>query len=375
MIDVRNFYNTLIDNGVEFFSGVPDSLLKDICSYITDNTPSNKNFITANEGAAIALAAGYNIATGKVPLVYMQNSGLGNAINPILSLADKEVYGIPMLIMIGWRGEPGIKDEPQHIKQGRVQNALLDAMEIPYYILDSTSTDYANLIEELCKLTVKRQSPAAIIIKKNTFNDYCLKKEINSKFEMSRETAIEIILSKLPVDSIIVSTTGKLSREVFEYRVRNLQNNNRDFLTVGSMGHCSQIALGIALNTNQMVFCLDGDGSLIMHMGSIGIVGKNGPNNFYHILLNNGSHESVGGQPTIGYEIDFPKIALSCGYNKAISVSSKNNLEVEIDKVLRYVGPVFLEIKVNKSSRDNLGRPSSTPIENKKALIDFIKTR
>jgi phosphonopyruvate decarboxylase len=172
-----------------------------------------------------------------------------------------------------------------------------------------------------------------------------------------------------------VSTTGKSSREVFEYRVRNLQNNNRDFLTVGSMGHCSQIALGIALNTNQKVFCLDGDGSLIMHMGSMGIVGKNAPNNFYHILLNNGSHESVGGQPTVGYDIDFPKIALSCGYNKAISVSSKSEFEVEIDNVLRYDGPVLLEIKVNKSSRDNLGRPSSTPIENKKALIDFIKTR
>ena len=375
MIDVRNFYNALIDNGVEFFAGVPDSLLKDICSYITDETPSNKNFITANEGAAIALAAGYNIATGKVPLVYMQNSGLGNAVNPILSLADKEVYGIPMLLMIGWRGEPGIKDEPQHIKQGRVQNALLDAMEIPYYVLDSDSTDYANLIEEVCKLTVKRQAPAAIIIKKNTFNDYCLKKEINPKFEMSRETAIETLLSKLPVDSIIVSTTGKSSREVFEYRVRNLQNNNRDFLTVGSMGHCSQIALGIALNTNQKVFCLDVDCSFIMHMGSMGIVGKNAPNNFYHILLNNGSHESVGGQPTVGYDIDFPGIALSCGYNKAISVSSKSEFEVEIDNVLRYDGPVLLEIKVNKSSRNNLGRPSSTPIENKKALIDFIKTR
>lgn len=372
MLEVKEFYDALIDNSIDFFAGVPDSLLKDICGYIVDETPSNKNFITANEGAAIALGVGYHISTGKVPLIYLQNSGLGNAINPLLSLADKEVYSIPLILLIGWRGEPGIKDEPQHIKQGRIQNALLSAMEIPYRIIDSTSKNIPSIIREISNTAKRIQAPVAIVVRKGTFSPYKLTSKINLNYEMSREKAIEIILDHLPNKSIIISTTGKASREVYEYRERKMQRHDNDFLTVGSMGHSSQIALGISLNTNRKVICLDGDGALIMHMGSLGIIGKYAPRNFYHILLNNGAHESVGGQATVGFDVDFASIALGCGYKQAYTASGLKEFREILQNVENFDGPIFFEVKVNKESRVDLGRPKSTPVDNKSELMREI---
>jgi phosphonopyruvate decarboxylase len=372
MIACDQLFDSFKKSGIHFFAGVPDSLLKDFCAYITDNTNATEHIITANEGAAIGLAAGYHLATGNVPMVYLQNSGLGNTINPILSLADKEVYGIPMIVMIGWRGEPGVKDEPQHVKQGRVQNALLDAMEIPYRILDSSISNTDAFIAELTELAISKRNPVAIVVKGDSFAPYKLKNKIVTNFEMKREDAVKAVLSSLPETAIIVSTTGKTSREVFEYRVNNGQGNQNDFLTVGSMGHTSQIALGIALNHAKPVVCLDGDGSIIMHMGSLAIVGNSDARHLIHVVINNGAHDSVGGQPTAGFEIDLPAVAKACGYKAVFSINKAVEVPAIITQCLAGDGPFFVEIKTNKGAREDLGRPTKTPGDNKKALMDIL---
>lgn len=371
MINCEHLYNAFLQHEVAFFTGVPDSLLKDFCAYIADNTSQQEHIITANEGAAIGLASGYHLATDKIPLVYLQNSGLGNTINPLLSLADKEVYSFPMILMIGWRGEPGIKDEPQHIKQGRVQNALLEAMEIPYHILDAKEENVGDFVKKVVESAQKHHAPVAIVVRKNSFEPYQLKSDVKTHFEMSRERAIETILETIPADSAIVSTTGKTSREVFEFRARNNQGHQHDFLTVGSMGHCSQIALGVSLHSNKRVFCLDGDGATIMHMGSLAVIADNAPDNFVHIVFNNGAHDSVGGQPTVGFQMNLVKIALGSGYKKAFSIENEEELKTLLREDLS--GPVFIEVKVNKGARKDLGRPTTTPKENKEALMNFLK--
>jgi len=373
MIDCSKFFNTLKSHYISFYAGVPDSLLKDFCAYVSDHASKQDHIITANEGGAIALAAGYFLATGNIPLVYMQNSGLGNAINPLLSLADKEVYSIPMILMIGWRGEPGVKDEPQHIKQGRIQKDLLEVLEIPYKILDSSVCDVDTFLSEVVTQVKNLQSPVAIVVKKGAFSPYKLEGNQDRNLSLTREQAVQQILSSLPKDAIVISTTGKTSREVFEYREHKKEGHNCDFLTVGSMGHCSQIALGIALNTKKLVLCLDGDGAAIMHMGSMAIIGTTAPSNLIHIVLNNGSHDSVGGQPTLGFKISFITIARACGYKKAITVNREKDLKKVMQSVLKAKGPVLVEVKVSKGARKDLGRPTSTPIENKLLLMNKIK--
>lgn len=378
MIAPSDFYKLLIDNNINFFTGVPDSLLKNICGYIQDNTSKNNNIIAANEGNAIALATGYHLATGMIPLVYMQNSGIGNTINPLISLADKEVYSIPMLLMIGWRGEPGTKDEPQHIKQGKTTIELLKTLEIPYLILDNNfSKAKKQLIQAL--ITSKTNNQVfAIIVRKNTFDNYTLQTESNTiKNDWSflqREAAIQLIIDKLSENDIVVSTTGKTSRELFEYREQLKQSHENDFLTVGSMGHANQIALGIALQKpERQVICFDGDGAMIMHTGGVGIIGDLVPKNFKHIVFNNGSHESVGGQPTIGSSINFVKIASGFGYKNCISVNSPSDLTKGVNKLINSDGPFLLEVKINNGSRTNLGRPTISPIQNKNSFMKFIQ--
>ena len=253
MIKVQDFYNELLKNDITFFAGVPDSLLKDICAYITSHTPREKNIITANEGGAIALGAGYYLATNKIPLIYMQNSGIGNAVNPLLSLADKDVYSIPMILLIGWRGEPQTKDEPQHVKQGRVTPELLKGMEIPLQIMDEKS-DYEEIINNSVKKAKEILAPVAILVRKNTFDSFLLNQSENNSYELTREKALEEVLQFIPKNSVIVSSTGMLSRELFELREKHKQSHKTDFLTVGSMGHTSQIALGIALGNHQNKF-------------------------------------------------------------------------------------------------------------------------
>ena len=373
MIKTSDFYNFLKENGITFYSGVPDSLLKDICAYITDNVSQGDHIITANEGAAVALASGYHLATGKTPLIYMQNSGLGNAINPLLSLADKKVYGIPMILMIGWRGEPGFKDEPQHITQGEITLELLDTMKIPYVILPDNFNEASSVIKKSINLIKVNSIPMAFIIRKNTFEPYVLKNKIVTNFEMNREEAIRVMVDALDRQDIVVSTTGKTSRELFEYRVKLKNGHNNDFLTVGSMGHSSQIALGIAMQKpGKQVFCFDGDGAVLMHAGSLGINGAISPKNFKHIVLNNGSHDSVGGQPTVGFDISFDNLAKVFNYKETYCATNIAELKDKIIDLKKSTGPSLLEVKINKGARKDLGRPTNSPIENKLAFMKYL---
>ena len=373
MIDVKYIFDSFKKNEIDFFTGIPDSLLKDFCAFVTDNSNDENHIISANEGGAIGIATGYHLATGKVPLVYLQNSGLGNCVNPLLSIADKEVYGIPMILMIGWRGEPRVNDEPQHIKQGRVQNKLLESMEIPYFVIDENTINIEEIIKDLRDKTLSLQNPVALIVKKNTFSPYKLKSQLVDEFQMTREDAIEVILNNMPKDSIIVSTTGMASREVFEQRVKRKEEHNKDFLTVGAMGHCSQIALGISLNTNKILICLDGDGAVLMHLGSLPIIGQYAKRNFLHIVLNNAAHDSVGGQPTVANSINLVDLASSVGYKFSYVTHTDKELKKILDSISLEKGPIFIEVKVNKGSRKDLGRPTSKPSENKDLIMKYIR--
>lgn len=374
MVSPELFIKSLQGNGVNFFAGVPDSLLKNVCAYITDNVSADRNIITANEGSAIGVAAGHYLTTRELPLVYMQNSGIGNAVNPLLSLVDEKVYSIPVLLMIGWRGEPGVHDEPQHVKQGAVTIELLDAMEIPHIILPDDDTDAAEAVRKIVEECRKTSKPHAIVIKKGTFGPYKLQTKVANTNPVCREEALKCVAGNIPDDSIVVSTTGKLSRELYEYRDEKGMSHESDFLTVGSMGHSSSIALGIALaKPERKVFCFDGDGAFIMHMGAITNIGDLAPKNLVHIVFNNGAHESVGGQPTLGFGIDIPEIARACGYRHAETVSTVDDIKKALATALGNEGPALIEIKVGINSREDLGRPKTTPIENKDAFMKFIE--
>lgn len=374
MIRPEYFYNTLRGMGIDFYTGVPDSLLKDICAYITDHADRKNNIIAANEGGAVGLAAGYHLATGNIPVVYMQNSGLGNTVNPLMSLTDSDVYRIPVLLVIGWRGEPGVHDEPQHVKQGKTTLPLLDAMEIRHEIMSGDEAELEKQLAGGVKYMKETGRAFALVVKKGTFGKYKLQNGTHNPYTMEREEAIKAVAGAMDVKDIVVSTTGKISRELFEHRTATGEGHSRDFLTVGSMGHASQIALGIALNRPERnVYCFDGDGAAIMHMGGMGIVASMLPGNFYHIVFNNGAHDSVGGQPTIGFGIDLPKIAAGCGYKTVMSVATRSELDAILPTLTTLPAPLLLEIKVKKGSRDDLGRPTTTPVENKEALMSFLE--
>jgi phosphonopyruvate decarboxylase len=375
-INPTDFYNHLVNHDINFFSGVPDSLLKEFCLCIDDSTSKDKHIITANEGNAIALATGYYLATESLPLVYMQNSGLGNAINPLLSLCDSDVYSIPMLVMIGWRGEPGLKDEPQHIKQGKVQLKLLKSMDIPYEIISKDDNLFPSKISNAVKIAKNKSIPVVLLIKRGTFEKYGKEIKKSDDTYMEREKALAIILDSLDDNTIVVSTTGKTSREIFEIRKKRRQSHQQDFLTVGSMGHCSSIALGIAIsNPKRKVVCIDGDGSLIMHMGSLSTVGNIKPKNFYHILINNEVHESVGGQTTSARFINIPEIVKASGYSNVLSIDKTFNIAHQCQKLIKSKGPNFLEIKVKPGSREDLGRPTIDPVDNKINFMKFVSKK
>lgn len=369
-------YNTLKQFGIDFYAGVPDSLLKNLCAYITDHADARHNIIAANEGGAIGLAAGHYLATGHPACVYMQNSGEGNIINPLVSLTDPEVYNIPVLLLIGWRGQPGVHDEPQHVKQGKVTTSLLDTMGISYDIL---SKEENLATHQIAKATdaLNKKNVYALVIEKDTFDDYKLQNNEQNELTMSREKAIRTVAAALGDKDCIVSTTGMISRELFEYRTAMKQSHERDFLSVGSMGHASQIALGIALEQpERRIWCFDGDGAAIMHMGSMAIVASKKPNNYIHVIFNNGAHDSVGGQPTVGLNINMTEIAKAVGYKTFHSVNTEEELKRQLSYLKSNIyseGPVMLEIKVRKGNRKDLGRPTTTPIENKEALMQFLK--
>ena len=372
MIRPEFFIEKLRENGIDCFAGVPDSLLKNICACITDQCDAEHNIIAANEGAAVGIAAGHYLATGKPACVYMQNSGEGNIINPLASLTDEEVYNIPVLLLIGWRGRPGVHDEPQHVKQGKVTTGLLNVMGVNYEVLSKEEDKAEKQIAKAIK-ALQNKEVFALVIEKDTFEDYKLQNVEKNNLTMSREEAIQTVAAALGEKDCIVSTTGMISRELFEYRAAMNQGHERDFLTVGSMGHASQIALGIAMvQPERKVWCFDGDGAAIMHMGSMAIVASKQPKNYVHVVFNNGAHDSVGGQPTVGLHINLPAVAKAVGYKNTCSVDSKEALSEALKVVVTMEGPSLLEIKVKKGNRKDLGRPTTTPIQNKEALMEFL---
>lgn len=362
--------------GSEFYTGVPDSQLKPLCNYLinTYGIDEKHHIIAANEGNCTALAAGYHIATGKVPVVYMQNSGEGNIINPVASLLNDKVYAIPMVFVIGWRGEPGIHDEPQHIYQGEVTIKLLDDMGIKSFIIGKETTDeeVAETMKDFNKMLGQGKN-VAFVIRKGALS-YDEKVEYKNNNTMVREEIIRHITEASGEDPII-STTGKASRELFEIRTGKGQSHKYDFLTVGSMGHSSSIALGVALNKpDTKVWCIDGDGAVLMHMGAMAVIGANKPHNLIHIVINNGAHETVGGMPTVASDIDIVAIAKACGYPYAVSVDSFAALDAELEKAKTKDELSLIEVKCSIGAREDLGRPTTTAIENKNNFMEYLKS-
>ena len=358
----------------EFFTGVPDSLLKPLCDWlISEYGVSDRHIIAANEGNAVALAAGYHLATDKIPVVYMQNSGIGNIINPLASLMNDRVYGIPCVFVIGWRGEPGVPDEPQHIFQGEVTRRLLEDMDVRTFVIsrDTAAEDAVRQLEEWMPL-LRAGKQVAFLVRKGALEfDGSVRRE--SGEGMLREEIVRRVIAVSGTDPII-STTGKASRELFELREANGEGHQCDFLTVGSMGHSSSIALEIALRKpEERIWCIDGDGAFLMHMGAVALIGSNKPKNLVHVVINNSAHETVGGMPTVASDIDLPAIAVACGYPYAVSVSDHASLERELIAARDRGELSLIEVKCSLGARPDLGRPTTSAKENKLAFMERLK--
>lgn len=359
--------------GIHTITGVPDSTLKQFCDGVQTYAGDIKHYVTANEGAAVGLAIGSYLATDRPACVYMQNSGIGNMVNPLASLANRDVYGIPMLFIVGWRGEPGVKDEPQHVFQGKITCELFETLAVPYSVIDQNTTDAEmdEILREADK-TLKQGEQFAVIVKKGTFE----KEEPylwSNGNQLKREEVLGHILCALPREVVIVSTTGKISRELYEQSQIIYGNHDNIFMTVGGMGHASMIALGIAKNRqDRKVVCIDGDGAALMHMGAFPFIAAQAPENFYHIVINNQAHESVGAMPTGCRQTAFAQIAKAAGYREA---GRLNSME-EVDRIGRFVkeeiGPVLWEIPVSLESRGDLGRPKESARENKEGFMEFL---
>lgn len=360
----------------DFYTGVPDSQLKALCNFLMDKygIDPKHHIIAANEGNCTALAAGYHLATGKVPVVYMQNSGEGNIINPVASLLNDKVYAIPVVFVVGWRGEPGIHDEPQHIYQGEVTVKLLEDMDIKTFIIgkDTTDDEVIAAMEDF-RSVLANGKDVAFVICKGALTD-APKVEYKNDNSMVREKIIRHIVA-VSGDDPIISTTGKASRELFETRVANGQSHKYDFLTVGSMGHSSSIALGVAVNKpDTKIWCIDGDGAVLMHMGSMAVIGANKPTNLVHVVINNGAHETVGGMPTVAGSIDLVTIAKACGYPYAICVDNFDDLDKELAEAKKRNELSLIEVKCSIGAREDLGRPTTTAIDNKEGFMKYLKT-
>jgi len=357
MIDQKKFHECLRDAGVEFITGVPDSLLNDFCTYAEAELPRDRHIIAANEGNAIGLAVGYHFSTGSVPLVYMQNSGIGNAMNPLLSLTSQDVYSVPLVLLVGWRGDPAVKDHVQHKKQGELTPVLLDNMDIPYRVIDQEDETAFEAVRWAVDTARKQNSPTALLVKKGMLCK-AEKKDTDpgdSEYGMSREDAIGIVLKCVPEDALCVATTGRATRELYEQSAMQGRGHDKDFLNVGAMGHASSISNGLALGAkNRQVVCFDGDAAAMMHMGSMVTSGVLGSSNMLHVVLNNGVHESVGGQPSAGHQINFTAIAENSGYR---TVGRAVNTTAELADAVKQLlgrGPAFIDIHIRKGIRADL---------------------
>lgn len=400
MLQCQTFIEQLNNNGLQFFTGVPDSLLSSFSAWLMDYREDN-HIIAANEGNALAIGVGHYLATGNIPVIYMQNSGIGNAVNPMASLLHKDVYQIPALWIVGWRGQPNTKDEPQHVFQGKATIAMLEQLQIQVEVLSSDETEASTQISRAVSYMKETKQPFAFVVKKNTFCEYHSEKQIHTTaFPLTREEAIETILESIEKDSLIVSTTGKASRELFELRESQKENHNKDFLTVGSMGHASSIALGVARETDRKVYCIDGDGAALMHMGAMAVIAQQKQKNLVHIVINNGCHESVGGQPTVAFSIDMEQIAKGCGYERVVTCTTKEEIKQVLkqqklkQQKLKQQGlkqqeskqqileqknlldkddkTTWIQIMVKQGSRSDLGRPTIPAKENKENFMREI---
>lgn len=384
-MDATQLLDSLYGRGVRLLTGVPDSLLHALSAAIP--AWPGTHLTAANEGNAIGLAVGHFLATGYPACVYMQNSGLGNALNPLVSLADPEVYSVPVLLVVGFRGEPGSPDEPQHKKQGRITRQLLDVLEIPYWIVESETSP--QLLDTVFAHMAARSGPVALLVRKGglTFSgDAVPAPDHSARFPLTRERAIAKVLACSVPDDLIIATTGKTGRELYELRLERGESPD-DFLTVGGMGHTASIALGVALALpDRRVICLDGDGSLLMHLGGAALCGHETPRNLIHILLNNQAHESVGGQPTVANTVDFGVVLRACGYAAHWFATTETDLDAALGQVLsaqeqgtaghsgeeQIKGPCCVEIMCNLSSRADLGRPAESPVKNKARIMHKI---
>lgn len=370
-MNVESFVDIL---GSDFYTGVPDSQLKALCNYLMNKygIDAGHHIIAANEGNCVALAAGYHLATGKIPVVYMQNSGEGNIINPAASLLNEKVYAIPMIFVVGWRGEPGIHDEPQHIYQGEVTIRLLEDMGIQTFVLgrDASEEEFKSAIRGFQPLLAAGKD-VAVVVRRGALS-YDGSVEYKNGYTMNREEIIRHLV-KVTGEDPVISTTGKASRELFETRAANGQSHKYDFLTVGSMGHSSSIALGVAINKpDKKIWCIDGDGAVLMHMGAMAVIGANQPKNLVHVVINNEAHETVGGMPTVAGNIDLVGVAKACGYPYAVCVNNFNDLDRELVAAKERESLSLIEVKSSIGARADLGRPTTTARENKERFMEYL---
>lgn len=362
--------------GIDTIAGVPDSTLKQFCDGVQTYEGKLRHYVTANEGAAVGLAIGTYLASGKPACVYMQNSGIGNIVNPLASLANGDVYGIPMLFIVGWRGEPGVKDEPQHVFQGKITCELFETLAVAYSVIDQNTTqeEMDDILKE-AGMMLERGEQFAIIVKKGTFE----KEEPfiwENRNPMVREEVLGRILQSISRDTVIVSTTGKISRELYEQSDKMYGNHENIFMTVGGMGHASMIALGVAQKRpDKTIVCIDGDGAALMHMGAMPFIASTAPENFYHIVIDNMAHESVGAMPTGCQDTSFVRIAQAVGYRVAYKLETLEEVDWAGRRIGQEKGPVFIEIPVSLGSRSDLGRPKESPRENKEGFMSFLNKR
>jgi phosphonopyruvate decarboxylase len=372
MLDCHEFYTLLAEQHLTYFCGVPDSTFKDWMTYLDDQHGRGlTNRIVAIERDAIGYAAGYYLASGRIGVVYLQNSGLGNIVNPLTSLADEQVCRIPILLLIGWRGEPGRKDEPQHSKMGQITVPLLDILGIRHAILPVKLSEVKQVLAEACYYLASMCGIFALLVCEGTFKPYPSSKRAADKTSfMSREEALVLIAKRLGPEVLIISTTGKTSRELFEYRTVQQQDHQSDFLMVGAMGLASSLAAEVALqHPQERIIILDGDAAALMSAGNLATIGYYAPSNLYHIIFDNGCHESTGGQPSTSQIVSWEKLALANAYKGVLAVETREALEAQLDYWLEQTGPRMLVVKVRKGSRQDLGRPTTSPVENRNAFM------
>ena len=377
MISCQDFFDILNKYDLSFFTGIPDSTFKEWMKFLVDKDEVVlKNLVACNECEAVALAAGYHLATNKVGVVYMQNSGLGKAVNPLTSLCDPDVFSIPVLLMIGWRGEPGKVDAPQHKKMGKITVSLLETLQIPYWILEPDLKSIEKKLKGVINHFKTKRSPYAFIVRKNLFQDYNLEKEMKDDYTLSREETISIIMQNLKGDEVIVSSTGFVSRELYEFRNSGKKDHHKSFYNIGSMGCASSIGLSIALQKPlKRVIIFDGDGATIMQMGALTTIGKYSPSNYVHFIFDNRAHESTGGQPTNSDSVDLAQIALASNYKMGVTIYTKKELMKTLQEIKGQGGPLLILIKIKKGTRDDLKRPDKTPLQLKEEFMNYLNNK